>query len=61
VRLLHREASELDRVLETGHHERAHDPVDGRLVVDGAELGGGGPRALDEPVEALVGTANWDV
>ena len=51
--VLHRQARELDRVLEAGDHERVDDPVDASLVVDGAEATGGKRRALDVAVEPL--------
>jgi hypothetical protein len=61
VRLLHRQAGELDGVLETGHDERPHDAVDRRLGVDRTELVRGRARSIDKGVEALVGLADGKI
>jgi hypothetical protein len=61
VRLLHHQASELDRVLDTRDRERADDTVDSGVVVDGAKLLGGRAGAPDEPVQAVVASRNGNV
>ena len=51
--LLHRQARELEGVLEPGHDHLAHDAVDGLLVADPPEGIGRRSRGRDDPVESL--------